>query len=164
MNRIEQFWQAYLATCPDNIPPQMSYIAESFGDNPRLADELGRLILQGVKTATCSALWEWEAEGALPPDVGQITIVLGSQNEPLCIIETTEVTIRPYSDVDEQFAFDEGEADRSLASWREGHWRYFSRVLPKIGKAPALDMPLVCERFQVLYPNVDKGAYDRDPN
>jgi uncharacterized protein YhfF len=44
-----------------------------------------------------------------------------------------------------------GEDDRLLAAWRDGHWRYFSRVLPKIGREPALDMPLVCERFRVLF-------------
>ena len=164
MNNIEQFWQAYLAAYPDEATAQTSYIAEQFGDNPRLADELGRLILQGVKTATCSALWEWQAEGSLPPEVGQITIVLNGRDEPLCIIETTEVTIQPYNEVDEQFAYDEGEADRSLESWREGHWRYFSRVLPKIGKAPTLDMPLVCERFRLLYPHIAKGTYGRYPN
>jgi uncharacterized protein YhfF len=150
-DKIEQFWQAYLAACPAASSGQAQYVTEQFGDNPRLADELGRLILQGVKTATCSALWEWQAEGSPLPEVGQKTIVLNGHKEPLCIIETTEVTIRPYSDVDEQFAYDEGEDDRSLESWREGHWQYFSRVLPKIGKTPTLEMPLVCERFRVVY-------------
>lgn len=151
-NKIEQFWQAYLAACPDEAAGQAQYVAEQFGDNPRLADELGQLILQGVKTATCSALWEWEAEGSPLPEVGQKTIVLDGHNEPLCIIETTEVTVRRYSDVDEQFAYDEGEDDRSLESWRKGHWQFFSRVLPKIGKAPTLEMPLVCQRFRLVYP------------
>ncbi|NEQ26775.1 MAG: ASCH domain-containing protein, partial [Microcoleus sp. SIO2G3] len=45
-----------------------------------------------------------------------------------------------------------GEGDRSLEYWREAHWRYFSRVLPKIGKEPTIDMLLVCERFKVVYP------------
>ena len=31
------------------------------------------------------------------------------------------------------------------------HWRFFSRTLPNIGKEPATDMPLVCERFRVVY-------------
>ena len=153
-NKIEQFWQAYLATCPDEATEPAQYTAEQFGDNPELAEELAQLIVQGVKTATCSALWEWEAEGSPIPEVGQKIIVLDSRNEPLCIIETTEVAIRPYNDVDEQFAYEEGEDDRSLATWREGHWRYFSRVLPKIGQTPTPDMPLVCERFRVVYPNV----------
>ena len=152
MGKIEEFWQSYLAACPDGEAGQKAYVAERLGDNPELADELAQLIVEGVKTATCSALWEWEAEGNPIPEVGLKTIVLDGRGEPVCIIETTEVTIRPFNDVDEQFAYEEGEGDRSLASWREGHWRFFSRVLPKIGKAPTRDMPLVCERFRVVYP------------
>lgn len=150
---IEQFWQAYLATLPATSPVRdEKYVAEQFGDTPDLANELGGLIVNGTKTATCSALWEWEAEGEPLPEVGLKTIVLNGNNEPLCIIETTEVTVKPYNQVDAQFAYEEGEGDRSLAYWRKEHWRYFSRALPAIGKAPAEDMPLVCERFRLVYP------------
>ncbi len=30
----------------------------------------------------------------------------------------------PFDEVDEVFAYDEGERERSLATWREAHWRY----------------------------------------
>lgn len=33
----------------------------------------------------------------------------------------------------------------------EAYWRFFSRMLPNIGMEPAPDMPLVCERFRVVY-------------
>lgn len=151
-NKIEQFWQTYLESLSDEAAEQAPYVAEQFGDNPRLADELGWLIVQGTKTATCSALWEWQAGGSPLPTVGLKTIVLDGQDEPLCIIETTEVTIRPFNEVDEQFAYDEGEDDRSLESWRKAHRRYFGRVLPKIGQKLTPDVPLVCERFRVVYP------------
>lgn len=67
MGKVEEFWQSYLAACPatasEQAAGQKAYVAERLGDNPQLADELAQLILEGVKTATCSALWEWEAEG-----------------------------------------------------------------------------------------------------
>jgi uncharacterized protein YhfF len=149
--QIQQYWQAYLATLPDNFSGNETYNVSQFGDYPELADELGQLVLAGVKTATCSALWEWEAEESAIPERGAKTIVLDGQDKILCIIETTEVTIRPYIQVDAQFAYEEGEGDRSLESWRKAHWEYFSRVLPKIGKKPTPEMPLVCERFRVVY-------------
>ena len=140
--QIETFWQSYLAALPPDHPTrQRTYVAESFGDNPALADELGALILAGTKTATCSALWEWEAEGSPLPGPGFLTIILDGRGVPLCIIETSEVTIRPYDQVDESFAYEEGEGDRSLAYWREAHAHYFTRTLNLLGKTSAPDVP-----------------------
>jgi uncharacterized protein YhfF len=57
---VEQYWQGYLATLPADSPiRQVPYVVDSFGDTPELQDSLSALILAGVKTATCSALWEW---------------------------------------------------------------------------------------------------------
>ena len=149
---IEKYWNSFLATLPSDSPYHgKTYVAEGFGDHPSLADELGALVVSGIKTGTCSALWEWEAEGNPIPDVGLITIVLNGTSDPICIIETTEVTQRRFNEVNEDFARSEGEGDRTLRYWREAHTTYFSRVLPKIGKQFSEDMPLVCERFQVIY-------------
>lgn len=149
---VENYWKQFLASLPsDSLYHSKTYVAEGWGDGPAMADELGALILQGTKTATCSALWEWPAEGNPIPEVGLITIVMDGRGEPLCIVESVEVTIRNYNDVDAGFAHDEGEGDLSLDYWREAHRNYFSRVLPKIGKEFSEALPLVCERLQVIY-------------
>ena len=151
-NSIETYWRSYLETLPPDSPVRdEEYVAEGWGDSPEMADELGALISAGTKTATCSALWEHEAEGSPLPETGLKTIVLDGNGDPLCIIEMTEVEVRPYDEVDAQFAYEEGEGDRSLEYWREAHRRFFSRTLPNIGKEPTPDMPLVCERFRVVY-------------
>jgi len=128
-----------------------NYGRTPFGDSPQQADVLGHLIVTGVKTATCSALWEYEAENERLPTPGERTIVLDGRNKPLCIIETTAVEIRRYCDVDAAFAYDEGEDDRSLESWRRVHWKFFTRNLAKIVRQPTDEMPLVCERFRMIH-------------
>jgi uncharacterized protein YhfF len=155
---LEPHVQVYLQRYLDMLPadaPQRTAPAEAspFGDSPELADELGQLIVAGVKTATCSALWAYEAEGSAIPVVGLLTVVLAGNKEPLCIIETTEVEVRPFNQVDAQFAYEEGEDDRTLEAWRKAHWRYFTRTLAAdYNLQPAEEMPLVCERFRVVYP------------
>jgi uncharacterized protein YhfF len=152
VSTIETYWKDFLATQPpDSSYHARTYVAEAFGDHPQLADELGALIVNGIKTGTCSALWEWEAEGNPIPEVGLISITLNGAGEPICIIETTEVTQRRFNEVDEDFAYSEGEGDRTLQYWREAHTRFFSRVLAKIGRNFSEDMPLICERFKVIY-------------
>ncbi len=150
-DRVRTYWRSYLETLPADSPVRdEQYVAEGWGDSPEMADQLGALIAAGTKTATCSALWEYEAEGSPLPETGSKTIVLNGDGDPLCIVETTEVEVRPYNEVDDRFAY-EGEGDCSLEYWREAHWRFFSRTLPNIGKEPTPDMPLVCERFRVVY-------------
>lgn len=149
---VTEYWQAYLKTLPPDSPIWAErYVAEGFGDSPALADDLGELVVRGVKTATCSALWEWQADGDPLPEVGLKTVVLNGRGEPWCIIEVTEVTIRPFNEVNDQFAYKEGEGDRSLAYWQDAHRRFFSRSLPRIGRSFDETIPLVCERFRVIY-------------
>lgn len=152
---LEHFWQTYLATLPAGAkltPPPEPWI---FGDSPRLADELAALIMAGVKTATCAALWEFEADGESLPQPGQLGILQDGAGRPLAVVQTAEVEIKPFDQVDAAFAYEEGEGDRSLAYWREAHRRYFTRTLAVIGREFDEMMPLVCERFQVLYRRPD---------
>ena len=146
---LDEFWAEFSAL--QTSAPASPYKCAPFGDNAAMAEEFGALILKGTKTATCSSLWEYEATGEPLPQPGYRFIVLNGQEIPLCIIETTEVAIRSFRDVDDSFAFAEGENDRTLASWRKSHWEFFSRTLPRIDKCPDEDMPLVCEHFKVVF-------------
>jgi uncharacterized protein YhfF len=149
---IKAYWQKFLSVLPPDSPYHTkTYTAEGWGDSPEMADELGDLIARDIKTATCSALWEWEAEGKPIPQKGMVTIVLDGKREPLCIVETSEVTVHQFNEVGSDFARAEGEGDFSLEYWREAHRNFFSRTLPKIGREFSEDMPLVCERFQLIY-------------
>ena len=149
---IENYWQKFQESLPKNSPYRSRpFIAEGWGDGPQMADELGLLIATGKKTATCSSVWEWQSEGVAWPSPGTLTIVLSGTNQPLCIIETVEVVIVTYQDVDPDFASAEGEGDRSLAYWRDAHRTFFSRSLQKFARQFSEDMPLVCERFKLIF-------------
>jgi uncharacterized protein YhfF len=117
----------------------------AFGDTPEMADDLLALVLEGTKTATCSALSEYAAEGEPIVQVGERSVVLDGRGRPACVIEICEVAIQRFGEVDAAFARDEGEGDRSLAYWRREHERYFR----KYGLFSE-DMLLFCERFRVV--------------
>ena len=88
--------------------------------------------MSGKKTGTCSALWEWEAEGNPIPQPGLISIVLDGIGKPICIIETTEVLVCRFNAVDEEFAHAEGEGDLSLEYWREAHKKFLLARASKV--------------------------------
>jgi uncharacterized protein YhfF len=81
----------------------------AFGDGPALADELAALVVTGRKTATCMS-----PDDPNRPQVGQRWVVLDGRAEPVCVIETAELNECRFDEVDERFAFDEGEGDRTL--------------------------------------------------
>lgn len=116
-----------------------------------MADELGALVKSGTKTATCSLKRVYELDLEPQPQVGDLNIILDGQGQPLCLIEITEITIKPYNKVDAQFAHDEGEGDRSLDYWRKAHWNFFTRQCETLDCEVAEDMLLVCERFRVVH-------------
>jgi uncharacterized protein YhfF len=150
-SKVERFWRAYLETLPEGTPARDETYEGTFGDGPELADELRALVLTGRKTATCFALWEVVAGEETMARVGDRSVILDGGDEPPCVVETTEVAVRRFDEVDDGFAREEGEGDRSLEYWRGAHRRFFERTLPGIGRRFSEDMPLVCERFRVIY-------------
>jgi uncharacterized protein YhfF len=130
-----------------SVPPP----AWSFGDNSALADQLLDLVLTGTKTATSSLVAEYDAETEPMPKAGDLSILLDGAGAPRALIRTTWVEVVPFGEVDEEFAAAEGEDDRTLASWRAEHEKFWNRNLPDgIELGPGTEV--VCERFEVLYP------------
>ncbi|SPH17318.1 hypothetical protein DEA8626_00836 [Defluviimonas aquaemixtae] len=116
----------------------------TFGDGRALCDELLALVRAGRKTATCGALRDFQEGVEAMPKVGRRDIALDWDGNPALVIETVEVTIRRFSDVDTGFALAEGE-NETLEGWQEDHRLYFER---NGGWSP--EMELVCERFRFI--------------
>lgn len=148
--RIEPFWSKFLARTGRD-PETPLHDVFHFGDCKESATRLAARVLCGEKVATSALLWEYEAEGEPLPRPGDLGVVTDWQGRPLSVIETTDVRIRPFEEVDEEFAAAEGEGDRSLASWRRGHRAFFGRVCEELELEPSPRMPVVCRRFEVAY-------------
>ena len=114
----------------------------SFGDDPRMTDELLNLVIQGRKTAT-----SWAAvHGVLEDErVGGTMIIKDSEGNSRVLIEVTELNKKKFNEIDESFAKDEGEGDLSLEYWRKEHQAYFERE-----GTFSKDMEVFCQRFKVV--------------
>jgi uncharacterized protein YhfF len=156
---IDEFWQvargrARLSTLGGVLgeTPAASVAPPvwTFGDSPELADELLALVLDGTKTATAELVWSFEAAEEPLPLVGNLSIVLDGSGAPRALLRTTKVDVVPFDQVSEEHARLEGEGDRTLATWRAEHERYWRRTMPA-GRAFAAGVLVVCERFRLLY-------------
>ncbi|WNB91018.1 ASCH domain-containing protein [Bacillus sp. NEB1478] len=141
----QKYWDDFWESEGKNKPASVS--AWQFGAEP---DHLAQLVIDGVKTATCSGLIFYEMENEPLPSVGDYSIILSSKDVPLAIIKTTEVKTMPMNEVPEDFAVAEGEGDRSYRYWKEAHVAFFTAELSKMGLEFSEEMLLVCERFKLI--------------
>lgn len=149
-DEIAAFWQRYLAASGSD-PSQPQPEPWCFGDTVELADELIDLVLRGPKRATAGAVQIHELEQDPIPSVGDLSIVMDGSMRPRVVLQATDVRIGPLSSVDEQFAWDEGEGDRTRDSWLDAHHWYFAREYAQHGLTFHPDIPVIFERFEVVY-------------
>lgn len=126
--------------------------SSTFGGTPAGADALLALVLDGSKTATAGALWDYEHEGEALPRVGDLEILLDRSGRPRALIRFTRVEIVPFVEVDAEHAHLEAEGDRSLAHWRNVHERFFAEIATH-GRGFVPAMPVIIQRFELLYSN-----------
>lgn len=157
---VSQFWMR----CRESLCGLSGQVPDAwaFGATAEQADALLALVLDGTKTGTASALWDYEEAGDPVPAPGTLSIVLNGRGDPRALLRTTSMRIVPFDQVDAAHAFAEGEGDRSLGYWRQAHelfWREHSENPHGFKR----DMPVVCELFEVLYPETVGGlGYEAD--
>ena len=143
----EQMWSRY----QQQNPQATDYQAWAFCGGGPFADELGALVLQGTKAATASTVLAYQTENEPLPTVGCYSVVLSSLGDAMCVIRDTKVTVCPFDEVSERHAWLEGEGDRSLASWREVHHRFFKMDYDAAGLPYDENGLCVLEEFEIVY-------------
>ena len=145
---VQAFWNRARAAVPELPEPLPE--AWAFGATPEHADGLLALVLAGVKTGTASSMWDYETSGDTVPEEGELSVILDGTERPRAVIRTTELVVVPFDRVTAEHARSEGEGDRSLSHWRAVHERYW-REHSENPRGFAPDMPVLCERFEVVY-------------
>lgn len=150
---VEAFWREF-ATARGLLDYDINFehAAFAFGDSPEHADKLLALVVKGDKRATAALLRDFTTGGEPLPKTGNYEICLRGDGTPACVIRLTDVAIKPLSATDEAFAWDEGEGDRSLSYWMDGHVNFFQRYAANEGFEFSTDMETVLQRFEVVWP------------
>ncbi|MGV6831610.1 MAG: ASCH domain-containing protein [bacterium] len=150
MNKILKFWSDFQEKNPqyksEKQPPHYY-----FCDNKEDANYCLNLVLKDIKRATASSLWWFKKHDEELPKIGDLAIVTDWEGEPFAITKVTAVNLKAYIEVDGEFAFREGEGDKSLEYWRKVHWAYYGREMAPFNESPTEDMIIVCEEFETIY-------------
>ncbi|MEU7760676.1 MULTISPECIES: ASCH domain-containing protein [Micromonospora] len=120
--------------------------ALALGTPGELRTRLNTLVLSGVKTATAGLVQEYDDENEELEYVGERLVLVDDNDALVAVVEVTGVEVVRFADVTWDFARAEGEGDRSIEEWREGHGAYWARQ----GTPVTDDTRIVCLRFRLV--------------
>jgi uncharacterized protein YhfF len=123
-----------------------SYVADSGYDGP--------LVTAFAFGDSAELVQAFAAQNQPLPRAGDRCLVLGGDGRPLAIVRTTDVRVGPLWSVDDRFAWDEGEGDRTRAWWLDAHTRFFNRQCTAMGLTFFDDIGVVFERFERVWPTI----------
>lgn len=127
-------------TQPSDLPP--------FGlgyPKTELRRKLVEAVLRGDKIATAGLATEFAPHTEDPlPKPGDRWALLGYDDEPVGVVETTAARVVPFGAVDIQFARDEGEDFESVEQWAEAHRSFWKE------HQITDETPILCEYFRVV--------------
>ena len=141
-----EFWITFQESNPEYMNHEQP-LTFYFCDNKRDADECADLVVRGIKRATSPSLWSIEKNNDKLPEIGDIAIVTDWEGNFKAIIKTTNVEIVKFKDVKSDYAYIEGEGDKSLEYWRAVHIEYYTNEMKQFGEKPNDEMDIVCEQF-----------------
>jgi len=145
----DEFWCAYRDAAGldhDN------YDVVAFGDGAEMATELAELTVAGIKRATAGLARQFGPDREVAPVLDGFVVLLDGADRPRAIWRTIELRTGPLNSVDEQFAWDEGEGDRTRDWWLEAHRRFFARRAAEQGFQMHDEIETVFERFEIVWP------------
>lgn len=152
---VEEYWTRFIEKNP--AYRDRSYETWCFCYGDYLPDKLIGLVKQGKKTGTSSALDLYEG-GDKIPGKGDVSVITYGNGLPGCIVETKECRVMSFSEITEEEAALEGEGDLTLAFWREVHEEVFTREYEEAGRRFSRDIPVIFERFEVVYDEDNKES------
>ena len=146
-----RMYEDFLAAHPE-VPRRDDVEVVCWGDQPAYADEILGLIVEGTKRATATLAAGYRASGEPFPPIGAYWVCCDGAGRPRAVLRTTELRLGPFQSVDPGFARDEGEGDRSLQTWLDGHRQAYERQCARIGIEFSEDLEVCVERFTCVWP------------
>lgn len=144
--------ESFLAECRKVLPPgtAVEHLAtRRLGRTAELCERLTGYVIARQKTGVFSQPEDFPAG---LPRAGEFAVLVNFSDEPRCLIRYDECALLSLGQVGPEHVAVETAALRDLAAWRKFHRDYWAPVFAARGEALTDDVPIVFQRFTVLYP------------
>ena len=146
---INKIIEKYIETLTEEERKKVYISKFSFGDENdiQMQNYLAQLVLKGEKTATTSLYSLYDFENERIPQVGDVNVILDGNSNEVCVTVNTKVYRLPFKDISEEYAYKEGEGDKSLEYWKKVHKDFFIKEAEGNFNE---SMEVLCEEFELL--------------
>ena len=145
-----EFWKQYLKDTNQKEEDAVYSGELVFEDDGMTGQTQLSMVLSGAKTAMFTPLDTIEINMEKMPSVGEVYVVLDSNDEPRCVIELTDVRIIPLDEISWELAQKDGE-DENMDDWQVKMEEFLEEEADLCGFEPLPDSKIVCEIFKLVY-------------
>jgi uncharacterized protein YhfF len=147
---LREFWERCRRARPGEPLPVSWTAVRRMGNAPAIGETLLRLVASGEKTGMFSRPQDLEAAG-VTPHAGDYVVFTDHHDRPRCLVRMEECCLLRFCDVGPEHTACESPAARDVEVWRGIHRRYWTPALAAEGSAFAEDMPVLFQRFRLIY-------------
>lgn len=145
---VEELWGNFKLQNP-NLPDHYEFL--TFGQTESAANKSAALVLEGLKTAKTTLLLEYQEEKKSIPTKGDYAIILDGRHQAIGVVQILKVRVIPFDEVTDEIAYEEGEGDRTLSTWREFYQLYFQQQCKANQHSFSTKIEVVCIQFELVY-------------
>ena len=146
---IDDFWNQAV-----NFIPTLSgdHQVRSLGIDEETTGLIINFIKAGEKVGTFSLPWVMTAENLPMSYKGLPIILLSFDGKPELVVQLTKVFETSFGEIDSGVTCIDGPPVRDPDVWIPLHQDYWNGMLAEYGKACSDDMPVLVEKFKLVYP------------
>lgn len=146
---VENLWKEYCSTLTSQeslICLNEPYEVWDFGVDRERAEKLKQLVLNHKKTAATGL----RSKNNPVPLPGSKALILDNDGLPFCVIEYTDIKVKPFNEVTFDYAVLEGE-NTTLTEWQQEHREVFSDWCKEEGALFSDTDQVICHTFKLVF-------------
>ena len=145
---IDDYWNRVIALKPELA---VDHQIRSIGIDEETTVLIIGFIKEGEKVGTFSLPWLMESENIPASHTGQPIILLSYDGKPEIVVQITDIEETTFGKIDYEVTKIDGPPVRDPEVWIPLHREYWNNILKPYGRSCTDDMPVIVERFQLVY-------------
>ena len=151
VHALDAFWRAVVIARPDLKLPA-SYEVRWLGIDAATTETIFEFIQAGTKVGTFRLPWQLEAKGQARAKVGDPIVLIAWDGTPRMAVRLTATEEITFGGITAAHTGIDGPPVQDPKVWIPLHRDVWNKALEPIGRAVTDSMPLIVERFELIYP------------